>query len=393
MQVLVRYHEIALKGKNKPFFLDKLARNLARATADLPGAQVRRLAGRLSLEVPDETGWEAVRDRVAAVFGVANFSRIHQSPPDPDALEAAVVRTVGGASFASFRVTTRRGWKGFPMRSAEIDRRLGAAVNRATGVRVDLEHPDMTLFVEVHKDRVLFSFGKEPGPGGFPVGSSGRVMALLSGGIDSPVAAWRMMKRGCTVTFATFHAFPLQDRTLQDKARELARVLTRYQYRSRLLLVAFGGVQQAVVAACPAPLRVVLYRRLMIRIAEALASRHGAKALVTGESLGQVASQTLDNMSVIDAAAAGPVLRPLVGMDKEEITQQARRIGTYDVSILPDQDCCQLFVPKSPATAARLADVLEAERALDVRGLVAAAVSGTAEERFTYPETASSSGG
>jgi thiamine biosynthesis protein ThiI len=393
VQVLVRYHEIALKGRNRPFFLDKLSRNLARATADLPDVDVRRLAGRISLELPDQVAWETVRERVGSVFGVANFSRIHQSPPDAAALEEAVVRAVRGRSFDSFRVTTRRSWKGFPLRSAEIDRALGAAVHRATGTRVDLERPAMTVFVEVHKDRVLFAFEKEPGPGGFPVGSSGRVMALLSGGIDSPVAAWRMMKRGCTVAFATFHAFPLQDRTLSDKARELVRVLTRYQYRGRLLLVPFGSVQQAIVAACPAPLRVVLYRRFMVRIAEALSARHGAKALVTGESLGQVASQTLDNISVIDQAAAGPVLRPLVGMDKEEITQQARKIGTYEVSTLPDQDCCQLFVPRSPALAARLEDVLEAERALDVRALVARAVSETSEERFTFPETASSPGG
>jgi thiamine biosynthesis protein ThiI len=347
---------------------------------------VRRLSGRLSVEVPDETGWERVRERVSSVFGVANFSRIHQAPPDARALEEAVVAGVRGLSFASFRITTRRGWKGFPLRSADLDRVLGAAVVRATGARVDLEHPGLTVFVEVHKDRILFSFGKEPGPGGFPVGSSGRVVALLSGGIDSPVAAWRMMKRGCTVTFATFHAFPLQDRTLMDKARELARLLTRWQYRSRLLLVPFAPVQQAVVASCPAPLRVVLYRRFMVRIAEALAARHGAKALVTGESLGQVASQTLDNLAVIDAVAQGPVLRPLVGMDKDEITQQARRIGTYETSTLPDQDCCQLFVPKSPALAARPAEVQEAEQALDVRALVQAAAGAAAEERFIYPE-------
>ena len=193
-------------------------------------------------------------------------------------------------------------------------------------------------------------------------------MALLSGGIDSPVAAWRMMKRGCTVVLVHFHAFPLQDHTTIDKARELARVLTRYQFRSRLLLVPFGAVQQTIVAACPAPLRVVLYRRFMVRIAEALAARAtGPRRWSPGESLGQVASQTLDNMAVIDEAARGPVLRPLVGMDKEEITQQARRIGTFEISTLPDQDCCQLFVPRSPATAATLAEVREAEAALDVR--------------------------
>jgi thiamine biosynthesis protein ThiI len=219
------------------------------------------------------------------------------------------------------------------------------------------------------------------------------VVALLSGGIDSPVAAYRLMKRGCTVTLAHFHAFPLQDRTTIDKTRELARILTRFQFRTRLLLVPFAPVQQAIVAACPAPLRVVLYRRFMVRIAEALARRVRTKALVTGESLGQVASQTLDNMAVIDEAAQGPILRPLVGMDKEEITAEARRIGTFDVSTLPDQDCCQLYVPKSPALAATLEQVREAESSLDEAALVQAALLGAEEERFEFPPRATGESG
>jgi thiamine biosynthesis protein ThiI len=242
--------------------------------------------------------------------------------------------------------------------------------------------------VEVLKDRIFYFTEKLPGPGGFPVGSSGRVAALLSGGIDSPVAAYRLMKRGCSVALLHFHAFPLLDRTTIDKARELARVLTRYQYSTRLLLVPFGAVQQKIVAEAEAPLRVVLYRRFMLRIAEALLPRVKAKALVTGESLGQVASQTLDNIAAIDEAAKGPVLRPLVGMDKEEITREARRIGTFEVSTLPDQDCCQLFMPRSPATAARLEEVRHAEAPLDVPGLVEAAVRETTEERFRFPAEA-----
>jgi thiamine biosynthesis protein ThiI len=295
------------------------------------------------------------------------------------------VAALRGRVFGSFRVTTKRSFKGFPKTSGDIDRELGAAVHEATGVRVDLERPELTLFVEVLQDRIFYSYEKHKGPGGFPVGSSGRVIALLSGGIDSPVAAYRIMKRGCTATLAHFHAFPLQDRTAMDKARDLARILTRFQFRTRLLMVPFAPVQQAIVAGCPAPLRVVLYRRFMVRIAEALAARVRAKALVTGESLGQVASQTLDNMAVIDEAAAGPILRPLVAMDKEEITIEARRIGTFDVSTLPDQDCCQLYVPKSPAVAATLAQVREAEAALDAGALVQAAVVGTEEERFEFP--------
>jgi thiamine biosynthesis protein ThiI len=282
-------------------------------------------------------------------------------------------------------VRARRSFKGYPKTSVEIERELGAAVVRATGARVDLEHADLTLYVEVLRDRIFFSIEKLAGPGGLPVGSSGRVVALLSGGIDSPVAAWRMMKRGCTVVPAHFHAFPLQDRSTIDKVRELARILARYQFRIRLLLVPFGPVQQTIVAACPTGLRVVLYRRFMLRIAEALAGRRRAKALVTGESLGQVASQTLDNLGVIADAARGPVLRPLVGMDKEEISAEARRIGTFETSTLPDQDCCQLFVPRSPAVAARLDDVHQAESALDVAGLVDTAVRATEEERFEFP--------
>jgi thiamine biosynthesis protein ThiI len=385
VNVVLHYHEIALKGRNRPFFVAALARNLRRATSDL-GGRVRVLGGRLWLDAPDATRWEALDERLSRVFGVANYSRAASVPADLAALKQAAVRAVQGRRFSSFRVTTKRSDKSFGHISTEIDREVGGAIKAATGVKVDLERPELNVFVEVLRDRILYFTEKLPGPGGFPVGSSGRVAALLSGGIDSPVAAWRIMKRGCRVSLIHFHAFPLQDHTTIDKVRELARVLARWQFRSRLLLVPFGSVQQTIVAAVPPPLRVVLYRRFMLRIAEALSRRLRAKALVTGESLGQVASQTLDNLSVIDAAAQGPVLRPLVGMDKEEITREARRIGSFEISTLPDQDCCQLFVPKSPATAARPEEVQAAESSLDVDGLVAAAVREASEERFTFPD-------
>jgi thiamine biosynthesis protein ThiI len=387
MQIVVRYHEIALKGRNRPFFVDKLVRNLRRATSDLGDVRVAGLAGRVSLDAPDGVDAALLRERVARVFGVANFSPVHEAPAEADlrTLRAGVVAALRARPFASFCVRARRSDKSFPRNSGQIERELGAAIFEATGVHADLTHPALTVFVEILHDRIFYSFEKLPGAGGFPVGSSGRVAALLSGGIDSPVAAWRLMKRGCTVILVNFHAFPLQDRTMIDKVRELARVLTRWQLGTKLLLVPFGSLQQEVVAACPAPLRVVLYRRFMVRIAGALARRHAAKALVTGESLGQVASQTLDNLATIDEAASLPVLRPLIGMDKDEITAQAQRIGTFEVSTLPDQDCCQLFVPRSPATAARVEEVRVAESALDVDALVARAVAGAEIERFTFP--------
>jgi thiamine biosynthesis protein ThiI len=385
MQVLVHFHEIALKGRNRPFFVEKLADNLRAATRDL-GGHCHSLAGRLLVELPDSVPWELVRTRVGNVFGVANYGRAFQVPPRMDELEKGALAAIEGRRFSSFRVTAKRADKRFALNSGEIERQLGGAIHLATGVRVDLRHPDLHVFVEVLRDRILHSVERLRGPGGFPVGSSGRVACLLSGGIDSPVAAWRMMKRGCTVALVHFHAFPLQDRTTIEKARELARALTRWQFRTRLVLVPFAPVQQRIVAEAPAPLRVVLYRRFMLRIAEALAPRLKAKALVTGESLGQVASQTLDNMATIDAVAGLPVLRPLVGMDKDEITDQARLIGTFETSTLPDQDCCQLFVPRSPATASKPEEARAAEESLDVRGLVGQAVRDATDERFSFPE-------
>jgi len=227
--------------------------------------------------------------------------------------------------------------------------------------------------------RAFFSVEKVPGAGGLPVGTSGRVLALLSGGIDSPVAAWRMMRRGCRVDFVHFHSVPFLDRTSQEKALELARLLVGWGLRADLHLVPFGEVQRQIVAAVGRPLRVVLYRRMMLRIAEAIARATGAEALVTGESLGQVASQTLANLAVIENAAGLPLLRPLIGRDKSEIAAEAERIGTFATSILPDQDCCTLFVPRHPATRAHLEEVVALEQRLDVAGLVAQAA--TAAER------------
>ena len=241
------------------------------------------------------------------------------------------------------------------------------------------------MHVEVLNERAFYSFGKHRGVGGLPVGVSGRVACLMSGGIDSPVAAWRMMRRGCRAQLIHFHGYPFQSTASQDKARELARILTRYQLRSRLYLVPFGEVQRQVVVSVPAPIRVVIYRRLMLRIAERLALWEGAKVLVTGDAVGQVASQTLDNLAAIGSAATMPLFRPLVGMDKEEIVADAHRIGTYATSILPDEDCCRLFTPSNPLTRATDAEVDAAEASLPLADLIELAVSGTLVEDFRWP--------
>ncbi|MGE3178889.1 MAG: tRNA sulfurtransferase, partial [Vicinamibacterales bacterium] len=245
--------------------------------------------------------------------------------------------------------------------------------------------PALTIHIEMLPEEAFFFFGKEPGAGGLPTGTSGRLACLLSGGIDSPVAAYRMMRRGCSVLFIHFHSYPILSRASQEKVREIATLLTRHQLRSRLLLVPFGELQQQVLLACPPELRVVIYRRLMVRIAERLARRWRARALVTGEVVGQVASQTLDNLTNIAAAANLEILRPLIGMDKDEIADEAARIGTLPISNIPDQDCCTLFTPRHPATRTRLEDLLRAEEALPIEAMVQSAVAGVVTEDFAFP--------
>jgi thiamine biosynthesis protein ThiI len=258
-------------------------------------------------------------------------------------------------------------------------------VQDATGWIVDLTRPERTIYVEVVTNDAFFYFEKEKGAGGLPVGSGGRVLCLLSGGIDSPVAAWRLIRRGCRTVFVHFHSHPILSRTSQDKARELVGVLTRHQLNSRLYLVPFSAVQQQVVIAVPPPLRVVIYRRLMVRIAEQLARRSGAQALVTGDCVGQVASQTIENLAVVEGAATMPVLRPLIGFDKDEITLEAQRLGTYSISIVPDDDCCSLFTPRFPATRTSREVVEAAESNLAVADLVNQAVKDTLVEDFHFP--------
>jgi thiamine biosynthesis protein ThiI len=341
--------------------------------------------GRIEVVLGEDDEWPVVRDRLSKVFGAGNFARAGRATLDVDAIAAEILRDLDPSDPRSFRVSARRADKRFPLTSPQIEREVGGRIKEARGWHVDLDDPELTIHVEALTNEAFYFFGKERGAGGLPVGSSGRVACLLSGGIDSPVAAWRMMRRGCRVLFVHFHSYPILSRASQEKARELARLLTQFQYRSRLFLVPFGEIQQQVVLSVAPPLRVVIYRRLMVRIAESIARRHRAKALVTGEVVGQVASQTIENLSSIDEVSTMPILRPLIGMDKEEITAEAQRLGTYPISIIPDQDCCTLFTPKHPATKARRDDVLRAESALDVEKIAQGGADAANVEEFAFP--------
>jgi thiamine biosynthesis protein ThiI len=383
--IVIHYQELALKGKNRPWFLARLVRNLRGAVADLDVTSVRALMGRIEMVLGPNAPREEVGERIRRTFGVANFSFARRTPLDLDVVADSILDDLRTRDCASFRVSARRADKRFPLTSPQVEREVGGRIKNARGWKVDLEQPELVVHLELLTDQAFYFFGKERGPGGLPTGTAGRVACLLSGGIDSPVAAHRMMKRGCAVTFVHFHSYPVLSRASQEKARELVTLLTRWQQRSRLYLVAFADIQQQVVLTVPGPMRVVIYRRLMLRIAERIAFARRAQALVTGEVVGQVASQTLENLAVIGKAATLPVFRPLIGMDKDEITAQAMSIGSYPISIIPDQDCCTLFTPRNPLTRARLADIERAESALPIDELVQRAVAEVVVEEFTFP--------
>jgi thiamine biosynthesis protein ThiI len=297
------------------------------------------------------------------------------APADLDAIVATALDVARDAEhltpFETFEVRARRARTAFAVTSQVVNETVGDAIRVGLSKRVDLRHPDLSVRIEIVHDKAYVSAAKVPGPGGLPVGTAGPVVTLLSAGIDSPVATWRMMRRGADPVAVHFHGQPFTDRSSEQKVTQLIGVLGRWGYRQPWWSVPMGEAQREITLAAPSSLRVLLYRRLMVRVAEGLAARHGALAIVTGESLGQVASQTLENMAAVGAVATLPLLRPLVGTDKMEIIDEARRIGTYDTSASPHQDCCTLFEPRDPATHASAAELDEAETGYDLPALVA----------------------
>jgi len=392
-RIVVHYHEIALKRGNRPAFIRRLVENIGATLRGTGVKRIRSLPGRIVVHLKADSDHDVIRSRMRRVCGVANFSMAYRCEPIIDDMIETSLKAIGSTPFASFAVRCKRSDKGFPMTSMDVDRMVGAAVVEKLGARVDLTRPELSVRIEILPRETFVSVEKVAGVGGLPSGISGRVVGLLSGGIDSPVAAYRMMRRGAQVELVHFHGAPYQDHTSREKAAELAQLLAHYQLRSRLHLVAFGEIQSRIVAAVPRPYRVVLYRRMMVRIAAAIAAQVDCAALVTGESLGQVASQTLENMIAVEDASPLPILRPLVGMDKIEITDQARHIGTFETSIQPDQDCCQLFVPEHPATRMTVAEARAAEEPLDIPAFIEQALRETEVKEFRFPVAEESDAG
>jgi tRNA uracil 4-sulfurtransferase len=366
--VLLKFGELALKGRNRPRFVRALERNLRRLTADLGSLEVRHRGGVFIVtgDVPED---ELV-ERCLRLPGVSVVQPAVRCERDATAAADAAVELMRDLPGRTFAVRATRRDKRFPLRSIELARLLGDAVRVRLGLQVDLSAPDLELFVEVDHKELLVSVARLRGAGGLPVGTSGRALVLLSGGLDSPVAAYRMMKRGLRCDFLHFSGRPFTSPDSIYKAYALVGKLDRFQGGSRLYVVTFGQAQRRLATAGAGRLQVLSQRRLMMRVGSALGERLGSDALVTGDSLGQVASQTLPNLAVVEEAAGLPLLRPLIDRDKSEIVDAARALGTYDISILPDEDCCQLFSSKLASTRGRSDDLREIERTADVEELV-----------------------
>lgn len=368
---LVAYNEIGLKGRNRTTFERRLRDNLDEALVGFSVSKTRRVASRLAIVCRNPSRVEEVAQRIAQIPGVGSVALSYLTAQDPVEMEqAALMALQDSGAISSFRVDAKRSNTNFQETSMEINCRIGAHLVAETGARVDLGRPDATVYVTVNQGDVYIFSRRIRGVGGLPVGSASKVVSLLSSGIDSPVATWRMMRRGASAVGVHFSGRPQVNEETERLVAEIGRVLELTGGLGRIYVVPFGDLQKEIALSCPPDLRVLLYRRLMIKVAEEIAAVERGKALVTGESLGQVASQTLENMAAVDDAATLPVLRPLVGSDKLEIMEEARLLGTYELSIQKADDCCTLFMPRNPETHAKLSAVSHAWGELDVERMV-----------------------
>lgn len=377
--LVCHYHEIGLKGKNRKWFEEKLAGNIKRALSGTSFEFVRRISGRIIIKTKKQ---EEAANLLRNVFGTAYFALATACAQDIEAIEREAYQILRKKKFKTFSIRTKRAKKDFCKTSQEINEKVGDFIVKRLKKKVSLDKPDITCFIEIVEKYAFLYTETVKGPGGLPLGTGGRAVCLLSGGIDSPVAAFKIMKRGVRIIFLHLHAYPYTSKASLEKVKSIVRVLNKYQPESKLYLIPFSEVQKEILTKTPASLRVVLYRRMMLRIAQQVAGAEKAGALVTGESIGQVASQTLENIGVIEQAINLPVFRPLAGEDKEEIIRLAESLGTFKLSVLPYEDCCARFLPKHPCTGADLRSIKEAEKKLDTDGLVDAAVAEAEAEQI-----------
>lgn len=369
--IVIHYGEIALKGKNRIVFEKRLQQNIREALRDIGFSKgVQRVSGRYIVSLRNDTApsREQILERLREIPGITYFGVGFEVGRSMEEIIEGVITLSKDLPAGSFKVDTRRSDKNFPLSSPEINQRVGQAVVDRFGLPVNLNHPDSVIRIEIAFHGVYIFCSRYQGIGGLPVGASGRVVSLMSAGFDSPVASYLMMKRGARVYFAHFHSAPYVNRNSIDQVYRLVKRLSDFQHESICYMVPIAEIQKKIIAAAPAQYRVLLYRRVMIRLAEWIAARHSCEALVTGESIGQVSSQTLRNMRVVDDSASMPVLRPLSGMDKEEIIALARKIGTEAISAEPYDDCCSFLMPRQAETWGSVDELNDIESKIDYAG-------------------------
>ena len=377
---IVRCGEVALKGMNKPYFERMLAERIRKLLKKFDGVSVYRHEGLIFVRADRSLDKQSIIREISKVFGVASISPAMECESTMEDIGQAAVEYMMEAiqerGVKTFKVEAKRADKNFPVKSPDISRRIGAAVLKGCKVlRVDVHNPDCRLFVDVRHDKTYIYQDKIPGFGGLPLGTNGKGMTLLSGGIDSPVATWMMAKRGMLIEAVHFHSYPYTSERAQAKVEELASLVATYCGRFKMHVINLLPIQEQIVQNCPVEETTILVRRFMMKIAQELARQCDCGMLITGENLGQVASQTAEALIVTDASVSLPVMRPLIGMDKVDIMDLAKEIGTYEKSIEPYEDCCTVFLPKHPVTKPKLEKILASEAKLDCEGLIAAAVA------------------
>jgi len=376
--VIVHYHEVALKGNNRDFFESVLVDNLKKSINKKDFKSIERRYGRILVFLTGDADEFSVREKIKNVFGVANFSFGYQNSRDIEVLKDTIWEKIKTTNPKSFRVTAKRSDKSFPSTSQKIAENIGAFLfGKFKDVKVDLKNPELNCYIEIGEKSSFFYFKKEKAYSGLPVGTAGRVLSLISSGFDSPIASWKMMRRGCKVVYIHFFSYPYTTKASYENVKEIVRKLDRFQFGSKIFFVPFADIQKEISIKSPSSQRVILYRRIMLRIAETLAKRERIKALVTGDSVGQVASQTLDNIFAISDAVNIPILRPLVGDNKNDIIDRASEVGTYELSAQPYEDCCSLFVPGSPETHGKLKVIYKLEEDLDIDKMIEDSISKT----------------
>ncbi len=367
--VLIRYGELSTKGKNRKDFITRLFRNVKAMTADIEGLEYTKTYDRIYIKLNGADA-DVMRERLSKVFGISSFSFTEKIGNDIETICACCLELAKSSGKETFKIISKRHDKSYPMRSDEINRAAASVILKNTDLKVDVHEPQLPIRVEVHRDCAYVTSEKIPGAGGYPAGINGKVLLLLSGGIDSPVAAYELMKRGLQVEAIHYASPPYTSENAKQKVLTLASMVSEYQGQMHVHLINFTDLQLAIYKTAGDPYAVTLMRRMMYRLAEMTAEKYGCLAIATGESIGQVASQTLESIACINSVISIPVLRPLICMDKVEIIDLARKIGTYETSILPFEDCCTIFDPKNPVTKPTIRKSEYYEAAFDYQTLL-----------------------